>query len=211
MSCMFVMNATVAPPAWLVAWVALAASAISLSISLATFLLTQRRPRVQLISPNRIRVNTAGDGTNGYIYLQPILINTGRSTRAEVVAPALVVTPPGGVSTTFEYTDKSKAVWDAQRREVHVEYVDDAAPIIVNPNTVKSEMLTFRAPAQFRVCPGWYTLVLTCKLTGTKRVLAETFQVIITEEHLRIWLESDGRRYVMLPVMKSGAVAGRAG
>jgi len=191
---------SIAPPSWLVAWVALAASAISLAISLTTFVLTQRRPRVQLFPPNRVRVNATRDGTCIYIYMQPIWTNVGRSARAEVITPVLAVWPPHGSAKLLEYSDKSRTIWDAERREVHVEYVDDATPIIIPPNSIKSEMLTFKAPRQLQFTSGIYHCTISGDLATAKRKLAITFSFTITDEHRRVWLESDGRRYVTLTV-----------
>ena len=201
---------SISPPSWLLAWIALVASLVSLGISLITFITTQRRPRIQLLLPSRLRVTATGDGARAFIYLQPIFTNVGRSTRAELITPNLVVEDGRGEAVAFEYIEKCRTVWDADRREVHVEYLDDASPIILPQNSIKSEMLTFRAPIDWRFARNWYRCSLVGNLAASTQSLTANFELVITEDHLRIWLESDGRRYVMLPVMQSSSTNRRA-
>jgi hypothetical protein len=191
------------PPSWLAAWLPLCVSTVSLAISGATFWLTQRRPRVQLILPNRVRVSAASDASGAFVYIQPVFVNTARSARAEVVLPALTIIPVGGSPAEFEYFDKSRPVWDSERREVHVEYLDEATPVIIGPNTVKAEMLTFRSNSEWQFVSGWYTCVFSVTPLVGRRRLAKTFQLVITDEHRRVWSESGGKRFVMVQTLRT--------
>jgi hypothetical protein len=198
-----VVNNVWTPPSWLAAWLPLCVSAMSLTISAATFWFTQRRPRVHLILPNRIRLSAAPDSFTAFVYIQPVFVNTARSARAEVVTPSLTIAPVGAASFEFEYFDKSKPVWDAERREVHVEYLDEASPLIIGPNTVKTEMLTFRTKNEWLFVPGRYTAVFSAIPLMGRRRMKQAFEFVITDEHQRVWRESNGKRFVMVPTQNA--------
>ena len=198
------------PPQWFVAWAALAASLISLSISVTTFMLTHRRPRVRLELPDRVRVSDWPDRGDAYIYLQLIFINVGRSTRAEVFVPRLILKDLGGL-VELDYVDKSKTVWDKERREVHVEYVEDASPIIVGQNSVRSELLTFKAPPGWRLRTGDYIGEVTASPTLSSKHIRGQFSFAITAEHVRVWRDSAGRRYAMLPARSREISSAKSG
>lgn len=177
-------------------------SLISLCLSAATFSLTQRRPRVHLVLPNRIRVSDNPNGSLSFIYLQIIAVNVGRSARAEALSPRLFVSRAGLRQEEFEYVEKSKTVWDGARREVHVEYLEDAAPIIVGPNSVRSEMLTFRAPGGWEFGAGAYVGMISALRTTSPEPLHAKFDFSVTPQNVEVWRESSGRRFAMVPVKR---------
>lgn len=191
-----------APPPWLVGWIALAASAVSLIISGATFFLTQRRPNIRLVLPLRLRLAVHPKG-DAWLYMQPILVNVGRSTRADVLDDIrLELTEPNGTSRHLEYIETSKTVWDSERREVHVEYAHEAAPVIVAQNAVRSDMLTFKTTTQSSFAAGKYSGILYARSVASSKLLQARFTVIIEEHHVSTWRESDGRRFAMLSVAR---------
>lgn len=194
-----------APPPWLIGWIALIASAASLSIAAATFVITHRRPRIRMVLPLRVRLSVEPTTGTAWLYMQPIFVNVGRSTRADVIDDVRVELSRDGASALhLEYVEKSKTTWDAVRREVHVEYQDEAAPIIVAQNSVRSDMLTFKeAVSTFEFQPGNYTGVLTAKLIGSNVVLRAAFSFNLMERHVSVWNESSGRRFAMLPIRRA--------
>jgi len=136
--------------------------------------------------------------------MQAIFLNVGRSTRAEVVEDIRLTIIPDGMAPRFlEYVEKSKTVWDASRREVHVEYADEASPVIVSQNTVRAEMLTFKTVEPSSFTPGNYSGILSGRLFGSRFIVSAPFTFSISESHVAAWRESGGHRFSMIPIIRA--------
>jgi hypothetical protein len=103
----------------------------------------------------------------------------------------------------LEYVEKSKPVWDSSRREVHIEYADEASPIIIAQNTVRAEMLTFRTSESLFAESANYTGVISARLTASKFTISAPFTFNVSDSDVAVWRESSGRRFSMISVERA--------
>jgi hypothetical protein len=180
------------------AWVPLAASALSLVLSVASIVVATRDPEVMLILPPIVRIAQGADFDSAYLYLQPAFVSTGANDRAEVIRDLVLVVQPdgGGDAVEFTWDETARLVYDDESGEIGYEYLADPVPLLVSPTTAQSPLGLFDAPDGWAFEAGTYRLTVRASRVVAAQPLEEGFDLTLDAEQVDQLNASRGTRFL---------------
>lgn len=190
-------------PQALTTWVPFVTSLISFAIALYTFIITTQQPEIQIILPEQVRIAQGADYGFAYLYLQPTFVHTGASQRVEVIRNLRVEVRQASADdpTTFVWAEQGKLVYDQSvARALSYEYVADASPLLIGPNSAQSPFATFNGPSEWYFTPGSYQITLVAERAVADEDLTQTFRVTFTQENVDFLNENKGHAFLTFPL-----------
>jgi hypothetical protein len=185
---------------WLIIWVPIAASLLSLIIAVVSIIVATYDPGVVVILPSRVVMDDADLGADtpfhpDNVYLQPNFVGTGNNNRIEVMSSLkLTIAPEGGGSPTeaawieqgtWDFVD---GVIDSAGSTVSTRsfvYAADAAPLLISPNNAQQPLCVFALPPGFEFRPNVrYVFTLTAERVVAGKPLTAVGHVILSQEEI---------------------------
>ncbi len=183
------------------AWVPLAASLVSLVLSIGAFIASTQQPEVMLILPDQIRVAQGRGSGSAFVYLQPAFVSTGQSERVEVIrGMSLTVQPPAGEAATFAWDEQVQLAEERGERRLSYRYVADAVPILVGPRSASAPLCLFDAPDGWFFAPGTYTFTLTAHRVVASEPVRATFSITLTAENVAFFDAPGPDQFLAFPL-----------
>ena len=192
------------------AWVPLVASLVSLVLSVGSIVIATRDPSVLMILPDQVRF-AQGEGIGyAYAYLQPTFVSTGANDRVEVIRDiTLTVTRLDGESVELAWDEVGTFTFDPADDSLTYEYVADAAPLLVAPDSAENPLALFQGPEGWLLTPGRYEVDVRATREVAASPLEGGFQIELTEERVAFLNEADGAQFLSIPIDGSRLTRGR--
>lgn len=184
------------------AWVPLVASFVSLVLSVGSIVIATRDPSVLMILPDQVRF-AQGEGIGyAYAYLQPTFVSTGANDRVEVIRDmTLTVTRlDDDESVELAWDEVGTFTFDPADDSLTYEYVADAAPLLVAPDSAENPLALFQGPEGWLLTPGRYEVNLRATREVAASELEGDFQIEVTEEQVAFLNEADGTQFLSIPI-----------
>jgi hypothetical protein len=165
------------------AWLPIAISLLSLGISIFTFLVTYAVPGVSLRIPDIIRVVQGRNAGYSYLYLQPIFVSIGHSSRVEAITGMMlrVERIGSGKPIAFHWTDLARFTWNPATTSMSYDRIGDPAPLPVSPTNPQTPVATFNAPPGWYFTPGTYRMTLIARRALVPWPLQASFTVTLSQ------------------------------
>ncbi len=183
-------------------WVPLVASLTSLVLSISSIIIATRDPAVAILVPDQIRL-AQGEGIGfAYAYLQPTFVSTGENDRVEVIRDMhLEITPlAGGDTMTFAWDEVGELTFDPADDSLTYEYVADAVPLLVAPDSAENPLSLFQGPGGWYLEAGTYRIEIVADRVVASEDLRSSFEITLTEEDVAFLADADGDRFLALPI-----------
>jgi hypothetical protein len=198
-----------APTAWAqarrvlsLAWVPLVASLVSLVLSVGSIVIATRDPSVLMILPDQVRF-AQGEGIGyAYAYLQPTFVSTGANDRVEVIRDITLTVRrlDDGESVELAWDEVGTFTFDPADDSLTYEYVSDAAPLLVAPDSAENPLALFQGPEGWLLTPGRYEVDVRATREVAASELEGDFQIELAEEQVAFLNEADGTRFLSIPI-----------
>jgi hypothetical protein len=182
-------------------WVPLAASLLSLILSIGSIVIATRDPTVLLILPDQVRFAQATSDGYAYVYLQPTFVSTGNNDRVEVIrGMRLLVSDPSGATAELAWDEVGEFSFSSVDQALSYEYVGDAAPMLVAPDQAQNPLALFQGPPGWLLQAGTYQIELVADREVATAPLQKRFAVDLSEVQVQEIAEADGARFLAVPI-----------
>ena len=137
-----------------------------------------------------------------YAYLQPTFVSTGANDRVEVIRDmTLTVTRlDDDESVELAWDEVGTFTFDPADDSLTYEYVADAAPLLVAPDSAENPLALFQGPEGWLLTPGRYEVNLRATREVAASELEGDFQIEVTEEQVAFLNEADGTQFLSIPI-----------
>ncbi len=186
----------------LLSWVPLAASFLSLILSISGIIIASREPHVLVILPDQIRVAQGESVGFAYTYLQPAFVSTGQNDRVEVIKTMVLRVAPvqGGQPAVFRWDEQAQLVYDQATKQLNYVYVADAVPLLVGPKSAHVPFSVFNGPAGWYFQPGTYRATLVASRVVASSPLEASFTFTLSADNVDFLNRSRGKSFLALPI-----------
>jgi hypothetical protein len=187
-------------------WVPLVASLTSLVLSISSIIISTRDPAVTILVPDQIRFVQGERIGFAYAYLQATFVSTGENDRVEVIREMrLELTPlAGGDAATFGWDEVGQLTFDADDGSLTYEYLADAVPLLVAPDSAENPLALFQGPPGWFLEPGDYRVELVAGRVVASAALRATFEITLTDEDVDFLNDADGGQFLTLAIAEDG-------
>jgi hypothetical protein len=187
-------------------WVPLVASLTSLVLSISSIIISTRDPAVTILVPDQIRFVQGERIGFAYAYLQATFVSTGENDRVEVIRDMrLELTPlAGGDAATFGWDEVGQLTFDADDGSLTYEYLADAVPLLVAPDSAENPLALFQGPPGWFLEPGDYRVELVAGRVVASAALRATFEITLTDEDVDFLNDADGGQFLTLAIAEDG-------
>lgn len=173
---------------------------VSLFVSMSTLII---RPSVEMNLPPGARVGM-NSLKQAEIVVQPTFVNTGRSTRVEVIKDIKVEIKPEQSETPAEFTTVQYAKFgtaqdpDLQSKGfiLSQEWASDAIPLVIAPNTPQLPFVRCVAPEEWAFEEGSYLVTVTAQRSVRGDTLREEAKLTLNEEQISFIEDNAGTGYL---------------
>jgi hypothetical protein len=183
-------------------WVPLVASLTSLVLSISSIIISTRDPAVTILVPDQIRFVQGERIGFAYAYLQATFVSTGENDRVEVIRDMrLEVTPvAGGEPATFGWDEVGQLTFDADDGSLTYEYLADAVPLLVAPDSAENPLALFQGPDGWFLEAGDYRVELVAERVVASAALRASFEISLTDDDVDFLNGADGGQFLTLPI-----------
>ncbi|MGQ0550126.1 MAG: hypothetical protein ACT4PY_10725 [Armatimonadota bacterium] len=183
-------------------WVPLAASLLSLTLSIGGIVIATREPEVLVILPDQIRVAQGENYGFAYVYLQPAFVSSGRNDRVEVIKTMVLRVAPrgGGQAAEFKWDEQAQLIYDQATKQLNYAYVADAVPLLVGPKSAHVPFSVFNGPRGWYFQPGTYRVTLVAFRVVASSPLEASFEFALSAENVDFLNRSRGKSFLAFPI-----------